>query len=253
MVKVRKDLTGQVFGRLTVVKQSENDYVKPDGRREAKWMCSCSCCPDQLIEVIGTSLKCGKVRSCGCLQRETRIKNGKNSNNLIFNQKQYNKYDLTGEYGIGWTSKDEEFWFDLEDYDKIKNYCWCIDANGYVINYNEKIFMHILIMNPNNGDCVDHIKHLKFDNRKSELRIVSHSQNNMNKKKQKNNTSGTPGVSFHKASNRWFAYIKINNKQKRIYANTKEEAIKFRKQLEDEYFKEYSYENSMNYNKGDKT
>lgn len=38
--------------------------------------------------------------------------------------KQYNRYDLSGEFGKGWTNKEEEFWFDLEDFDKIKNYCW---------------------------------------------------------------------------------------------------------------------------------
>lgn len=32
-----------------------------------------------------------------------------------------NTYDLSGEYGIGYTTKGEEFWFDLEDYDKIKS------------------------------------------------------------------------------------------------------------------------------------
>ena len=36
-----------------------------------------------------------------------------------------NKYDLSGEYGIGWTHNTEhEFYFDLEDYDIIKYYCW---------------------------------------------------------------------------------------------------------------------------------
>ena len=37
--------------------------------------------------------------------------------------KKYNTYDLSGEYGIGYTSKGEEFYFDLDDYDKIKDYC----------------------------------------------------------------------------------------------------------------------------------
>lgn len=37
--------------------------------------------------------------------------------------KRYNRYDLTGEYGIGYTNQGVEFYFDLEDYDKIKEYC----------------------------------------------------------------------------------------------------------------------------------
>ena len=244
MVKVRKDLTGQQFERLTVVKQSENDYVKPDGRHEAKWLCKCNCNDNMYIEVTGYALKSGHTKSCGCLQKETMVKNGLNTNNLIHNTKKYNQYDLLGEYGIGYTSKGEEFYFDLEDYDKIKDYCWYIDNNGYVA-CTEKIFMHRLIMSATDDELVDHIKHKKYDNRKSELRLATFSQNSINRRKQSNNTSGITGVSYHKASKKWFAYIKLNGKQKRLYANSKDEAIVFRKELEDKYFKEYSYSNSM--------
>ena len=39
--------------------------------------------------------------------------------------KKYNKYDITShDYGIGWTYDGYEFYFDLLDYDLIKNYCW---------------------------------------------------------------------------------------------------------------------------------
>ena len=52
-------------------------------------------------------------------------------------KRKYNRYDLESqEYGIGWTSNtNEEFWFDKEDYDKIKNYCWNYHKNkhgGYI-------------------------------------------------------------------------------------------------------------------------
>ena len=47
-----------------------------------------------------------------------------------FNVK-YNKYDLLGSFGVGWTTNtNKEFWFDLEDYDKIKDYCWAENNNG---------------------------------------------------------------------------------------------------------------------------
>ena len=37
--------------------------------------------------------------------------------------KKYNRYDLSGEYGIGWTTNTNHvFYFDLEDYEKIKDY-----------------------------------------------------------------------------------------------------------------------------------
>lgn len=245
MVKVRKDLTGKVFGRLKVVKQSE-DYIRPDGRHEAKWLCKCNCAENNYIEATTSHLNSCRTQSCGCLQKEIMIQNGLNTNNLIPNEKRYNTYDLSGEYGVGYTSKGEPFYFDLEDYDKIKDCCWYIDNNGYVVSNTYKhLFMHILIMNPSNNQLIDHIRHRKFDNRKCMLRLVNATQNAINRGLQSNNTSGTTGVGFHKNSKRWFAYIKINKKQKRIYTNTREEAIVVRKELEDKYFGEYSYDNSM--------
>ena len=62
---------------------------------------------------------------------------------------------------------------------------------------------------------------------------------------QSNNTSNITGVSFHKASGLWFGYIKYQGKQVRKYSKNKEQAIKFRKELETEYFGQYSYDNSM--------
>ena len=34
--------------------------------------------------------------------------------------KKYNTYDLSGEYGIGYSNSGKEFYFDLDDYDLIK-------------------------------------------------------------------------------------------------------------------------------------
>lgn len=98
-------------------------------------------------------------------------------------------------------------------------------------------------MNPDNDKYIDHIYHKKYDNRKSQLRIVTGSQNGYNRQIQSNNTSGITGVYFHKPSNKWVAYTKINNKQIRKYCNTKEEAINERINLENTYFKEYAYNN----------
>lgn len=70
MVKVKRDLTGMVFGRLTVIKQAE-DYVNPnDGKRVARWLCKCSCQEDKYITTNGTSLTRGLTKSCGCYAKE---------------------------------------------------------------------------------------------------------------------------------------------------------------------------------------
>lgn len=170
-------------------------------------------------------------------------------------KKKYNTYDLSGEFGIGYTSKGEEFWFDLEDYDIIKNYCWYKDKKGYVVSTDSKtrktILFHRIITNCPDGYIPDHIlgKETRYNNRKSNLRIVTKQQNGMNSALSENNTSGVTGVKWHSRDNIWEACITVN--YKRIYLgryNKFEDAVKARKEAEEKYFGEYSYDNSQSYN-----
>lgn len=57
------DITGQKFGRLTVIKRVE-DYRAPGGRVMTQWLCQCEC--GNTITVTGNSLKKGHTKSCGC-------------------------------------------------------------------------------------------------------------------------------------------------------------------------------------------
>lgn len=130
---------------------------------------------------------------------------------------------------------------DLDDVDNVKEYKWCIDAYGYVRGGStKKIQLHRFIMNCPDGKVVDHINHNPLDNRKSNLRICTKQQNEMNISIRSHNTSGITGVSIHKQTNKWRAYIEYNQKYIHLgLFNTKEEAIEARKQAEIEYFGEY--------------
>ena len=55
-----KDLVGQKFGRLTVVKRLENGP-----NYKAMWECLCDC--GQTKVTAGAYLRCQSVKSCGCL------------------------------------------------------------------------------------------------------------------------------------------------------------------------------------------
>lgn len=232
-----KDLTGQKFNRLTVLYRTE-DYVSPKGKRDIVWHCQCECGNECNIRAY--ALKSGHAKSCGCLNNETRIKQAKK---LGKKSKKYNKYDLSGDYGIGYTSKGEEFWFDLEDYDLIKDYSWSYSCGYVVAPHGEKL--HRIIMNAQEEDVVDHIIHgktneNKYDNRKSNLRKVTHSKNAMNQHIKSNNTSGVKGVSWHKRDLVWEVNICVNRKI--IYLGSYEnfdEAVRVRKEAEDKYFGEY--------------
>ena len=228
------DLTGKKFGRLTVIKRDE-DRIQPSGQHKARWLCKCDCGNPNLISVDGYNLKSGHTKSCGCFNSECASKR----------HKQYNTYDLSGEYGIGYTNKGEEFYFDLEDYDKIKDYCWRIDNKDHyvVTTFKGKILcFHRIIMNINDSSLdVDHINHVKHNNRKSNLRIVKRNQNASNKTPSNNRV---PGVMFRKTKNKWIARITKNYKNIHLGSfNSFEEAVRARKEAEEVYFGEYSYDN----------
>ena len=62
-----KDLTGQRFNRLLVIKRVENDW-----QGNARFLCKCDCGKE--VEVLGYCLRNNNTKSCGCLGRENRIK-----------------------------------------------------------------------------------------------------------------------------------------------------------------------------------
>jgi len=111
-----------------------------------------------------------------------------------------------------------------------------IDTKGYPSvetneNGNRKLHrVHRLIAihyipNPENKPYVDHINRDKTDNRIENLRWVNRSENEQNKGKQKNNTSGHKYISYHKSQKRWIYSKRTNGKTKRKYFKTKTEAL----------------------------
>lgn len=245
------DLTGQKFGKLTVL------YRAPNMRKTKRttlvvWHCKCDCGNE--CDVIGMYLKNGHVKSCGCLQKEKVIEN-----NSKYKSKT-NKYDLSGDFGVGYTfnidptdplKKRNYFYFDLEDYEKIKKYCWGFNTYGYLIAHNKgsveqnHIRLHNLIMENDPLYEIDHIKHKNYDNRKSELRICTHSENMKNYKKN-NSTKNIYIRQLKDNKKRYYYFLQCDNE----YVpgdtfDTFEEAVAARKEAEDKYFGEFSYDNSM--------
>lgn len=233
------DLTGQKFGRLTVVERAEN-YVSKSGSQKARWLCKCDCGNE--VIVTGSELRSKKTTSCGCYRKEMTSKRAK----------RYNTFNLSGLYGIGYTLNGDEFWFDIKDYDLIKNICWRKNSAGYIVGYydviQKDVSLHRMVMGFPDGLEVDHIhgELTRHDNRKKNLRICTHAENKRNVNMQSNNTSGITGVSFDKENNKWFAHITINQKLINLGRFDKfEDAITARKEAEDKYFGEFSYNNSQ--------
>lgn len=231
-----EDLTGKQYGLLKVIGKSE--YKDKYGR--TLWKCICECKNEKLATT--GDLKGDKIKSCGCLKIKTMSEIGKTN-------RKYNTYDLSRKYGIGYTSEGNKFYFDLEDYNKIKDYCWSkhTDNEGYIIttiNNDDKInviLMHRLITDFK-WDVVDHKNRKKNDNRKENLREANTSKNQMNSDIQSNNTSGIIGVTWYKKYNKWLARINSES-NKRInlgyYVNF-DDAIIARLKAEKEYYKEFA-------------
>ena len=233
-------LVGQTFGNLKVI-----GFAGYNKNKQILFECECQCKDKNKINATYSDLKSGKKDHCGCLTHER----------MSEVKRKYNRYDLESqEYGIGWTSNtNEEFWFDKEDYEKIKNYCWNYHKNkhGGYIEANDLengiVKLHRVVMGETNPKVkIDHIKHNTFDNRKSQLRSSTNQENCRNHIIHSNNTSGETGVSWEKETGMWRARIFINGKGIHLGRFTDfDEAVKVRKKAEEKYFGEYSYDNSM--------
>ena len=222
----RYKMIGQRFGYLTVVEFSE---VK---NKRSYFKCQCDC--GNVTYVPISKLKSGHTRSCGCLQKKI----------VSLINKRYNDFDLSGDYGIGYTSKGDQFLFDKEDYDKIKNYCWYITSAGYVCSNGE--LLHRLVMDAKTGYDVDHINHNPLDCRKNNLRICTHQQNIFNSKTPSHNTSGYKGVHYDCVKQCWIACIEYKgSRYSKTGFKTPKDAYEYRLLLEEKYQKDFSYLKSM--------
>jgi len=77
-------------------------------------------------------------------------------------------------------------------------------------------FLHHFILNHIPPLMVDHINGNTLDNRRSNLQLISRQGNSHKGCVQKNNTSGSRGVSFHSRDNMWQAGICINKKTRHL-------------------------------------
>ncbi len=108
-----RDLTGENFGKLTVLRR--------DPGRSGYWVCRCDCGRNKSIR--GTSLtKKNGTRSCGCDQREVAVKQGErsiaenakkqielnvalNTNTQVIKTKTPPKNNKSGQKGVWWDER----------------------------------------------------------------------------------------------------------------------------------------------------
>lgn len=233
-----KSIIGNKYGRLTVLSLNHKEYNEK--RKENYYFYNCLCSCGNIKIVRSSNLFNGNTQSCGCLQKEK----------ISLAKRKLNKYDITSfNYGVGWaTNTNKEFYFDLEDYDKIKDLCWCENDQGYLIsnslNKKSAIRLHRYILDLHNKSkpIIDHINNCRNDNRKENLRIATQQTNQINRKANSNSKTGVKGVGIYK--DKFIARIMVNNKNIHLgIFNTIEEAKKAREEAEKKYFGEFAYNN----------
>lgn len=219
------DLIGMTFGELEV--RSCYGSIDKWGRKEKYWLCNCSCGKKEVMATT-RELRKGRKKSCG--------------HTLKSKRKDNHKYLTLEGYTVVFTHKGEPFYIDSDDLENVLKRTWWKHNSGYIVCKlnNSMKQLHRYILNPPEDKEVDHINHVKHDNRKGNLRVCDHLQNSWNIDVQINNTSGVTGVCVDNKYGKWNAYIRVDGERINLGSYTnKEDAIVKRKEAEIKYYGEF--------------
>ena len=93
---------------------------------------------------------------------------------------------------------------------------WCVNSGHYAISWlasGERPAMHRVIMGVERDVQLDHKNGNGLDNRRKNLRICNHSQNQANQRKRSRASSRFKGVHRYRNSKRWSAKIHVNGQR----------------------------------------
>lgn len=207
-MSISLNLQGLTFGRLTVIERIENTKAG-----KTRWECSCEC--GNITYAVGSDLKNGKVKSCGCIQK----KHGLSKHRLygifgMMKERCFNPNNISyPHYGAKGITIYKEW---LEDFSSFYN--WSIN-NGY-----------------REGLEIDRINSQHSYN-PDNCRWVTHSVQSRNQKLRKDNKSGYRGVKWNKTVNKWNVTIDVNKKRIDLgLYNDIKEAAEVRKNAERKYW-----------------
>lgn len=159
------DMVGKRFGRLVVIEECGRDKFG-----QVTWKCLCDCGNETIVR--GRSLRCGDIKSCGCLQLETMQKRWES-------MKKKNDFRIVGEIVyVKLPNSNDEMICDLEDWERLKEYYWYLETTGYARSIAG--YAHQLVQESQYPLVTDHINRNKLDNRKLNLRSVTRRENALN-------------------------------------------------------------------------
>lgn len=202
------NLMNKQFGKFAVIDRAINSKAG-----KSRWVCKCEC--GNVRIVVGSDLKSGKTKSCGCIQKI----HGHSSHRTfkifaMMKERCYNPKSIVYKYYGGKGIKICKEW--LEDFDAF--YVWSLE-NGYS---SDKTI-----------DRIDSNRGYEPDN----CRWVDKFVQAQNQKLRADNTSGVRGVKYNKARRKW--EVSIQAKGKRHYLGLFEDldrAKQVRKEAEKTYW-----------------
>jgi hypothetical protein len=186
------NLIGKKFGKLSVIERCK------EKRNCTYWICICECGNRHIAR--GGHLKDGGIKSCGCL-----------------NRKQF-EYEIIDDYVKIKLVADTYTLIDIEDLDRVKEYSWTrikqYKCDGIYYAYSWSVgSLARFIMNAPKNILIDHKSRDTLDNRKTNLRFATYSQNGFNKKISSLNNIGYKGVGHVVKSGKYKAELYVDGKR----------------------------------------
>ena len=123
-------------------------------------------------------------------------------------------------------TKGKETIIDDTCIERLQDTKWYFNGRYAARRYKNKTqLLHRYITNASDDMVVDHINGNTLDNRLSNLRVVTQSENLFNTKLYSSNTTGYKGVCYDKHAGKYKASIRLNGKSKHLgLYSTAEEA-----------------------------
>ena len=154
--------------------------------------------------------------------------------------KSKNSYSIEGNTAkIYFRTVDGYFLCDVEDLEKLLDYTWHKNPDGYAVarkklsKNGQRETAHGIVMGRQEGKEIDHINRNKLDNRKENLRFVTHSENMRNTEKVLR-----PNAGVYWRKGRYISSIHVGNKTIHLGCFASEqEAIAARKKAEKIYWR----------------
>lgn len=206
----KRDLRGQRFGKLTVIRRVEG--TQSNRARADSWLCRCDCGNESVV--LGSNLVRGHTKSCGCIKLN----------------------DLTGQHIGSLTVLGRSDKYATRGKRSVRLWeCKC-DCGAITYKATDTLMAGVEsscaeCAQKHNAACA--IKNAGFIDGTQLSKI-------QNMKPSAANTSGCRGVSFNKKTLRWEAQIKFRGKRTRLesYKNF-DDAVLVRKKAEQAIFGEF--------------